>query len=173
LHDGHITARSQDAGRGAEFIVTLPLSMHRPAQAAPAGAGGADVAQRILLVEDSEDAAEALRGALRAHGHEVEIVGDGLEAVDKARAMRPDVVLCDLSIPGIDGYEVARRLRADAGLAKTPLIALSGHASPEDHQRSRLAGFDEHLAKPVRIDKLLESIAGRAGQAIRTSDATA
>jgi signal transduction histidine kinase/ActR/RegA family two-component response regulator/CHASE3 domain sensor protein len=172
LHDGHIEARSEGAGQGAELIVTLPLATHRAEHAAPARAGGG-VARRILLIEDSEDAAEALQGALRAHGHEVEIVGDGLEAVERARAMRPDLVLCDLSLPGIDGYEVARRLRADPPLAKTPMIALSGYASPEDHQRSRDAGFDDHMAKPVRLDRLLESIASPAGQPARTSDATA
>ncbi len=173
LHEGAIEARSDGAGRGAAFIVTLPLSHERPSAASQPGTGGYRAARRILLIEDNEDAAEALQAALRLKGHAVEIARTGLEGVEKAREMIPDLVLCDLAIPGIDGYEVARRLRADARLSATPLIALSGYATAQDQERSRNAGFREHLAKPVAMEKLLEVIARFAGHAQASDGVTA
>ncbi|HET7730151.1 MAG TPA: ATP-binding protein [Usitatibacter sp.] len=160
LHGGRIEARSEGKGRGAEFVVTLPLTA-APAesQAARAEARAAG-SRRVLIVEDNADAAETLRMALELNGHVVDTAGGGLEGVDKAARMVPEFVFCDIGIPGIDGFEVARRLRADARLSGTRLIALSGYATPEDRRRSAAAGFDDHLAKPVTVDALLRVLDG-------------
>jgi two-component system, chemotaxis family, CheB/CheR fusion protein len=162
LHEGTIEARSEGLGRGSVFIVTLPVSDDVPVPRTLATGGVHHGARRILLIEDNDDAAEALQGALRLQGHEVDVACNGLEGIEKAYSLRPDLVLCDLAIPGIDGYEVARRLRADPRLAATPLVALSGYATTEDQRRSKAAGFDEHLAKPVAMDRLLDVIARAA-----------
>jgi signal transduction histidine kinase/ActR/RegA family two-component response regulator len=172
LHEGTIEARSEGLGRGSVFIVTLPASDEVPVPRTPA-TGVHRGARRILLIEDNDDAAEALQGALRLQGHEVDVACNGLEGVEKAYSLRPDLVLCDLAIPGIDGYEVARRLRADPRLSATPLVALSGYATTEDQRRSNAAGFDDHLAKPVAMERLLDVIARCAKHPQASSGVTA
>lgn len=114
---------------------------------------------RILIIEDNADAAESLKEALELSGHEVKSARTGLEGIEKAHAFDPEVVLCDLGLPGLDGFEVARRLRADRRLGSATLIALSGYASPEDVARSREAGFHRHLAKPADLGTLEEVLA--------------
>jgi signal transduction histidine kinase len=155
-HGGSIEAASDGPGRGSELRVRLPL-IPTPAAAAaplcvppPAVAGGI----RVLLVEDNLDAAEALGELLRLWGHQVEMAHDGVAALHGAREGRPDVVLLDIGLPGMDGYEVAGRLRATPGLERVTLIALTGYGQEADRQRSRLAGFDHHLVKPVDLDGL-------------------
>jgi two-component system, sensor histidine kinase len=102
----------------------------------------------ILLVEDNPDAREAMRALLELDGHTVEVAAEGAEGIDLARAKRPDVALIDIGLPGLDGYEVARRVRA-LGPNRPVLIALTGYSQPEDRQRAEEAGFDAHLVKPV------------------------
>jgi two-component system CheB/CheR fusion protein len=123
--------------------------------------GRAGPRRRILLVEDNVDAAETLADVLRIAGHEVEVAHDGVEGIRRATALRPEAILCDIGLPGIDGYEVARRLRADGG-AETFLVALTGYALPDDLRRAREAGFDAHLTKPAHPDEI-EDVLARAG----------
>jgi two-component system CheB/CheR fusion protein len=110
--------------------------------------------RRILVIEDNLDARQSLAEVLSLHGHEVHQARDGLEGIAMARALRPDVVLCDIGLPDVDGYHVARRLRGDEELRSTHLVALSGHARPEDRRRAGEAGFDAHLAKPPPLEEL-------------------
>ncbi len=161
LHGGTVRADSAGPGHGTEVLVQLPLVAHlieelprheeRPAPAPR-------VPRRVLVVEDNEDAAESLRDVLTMFGHTVEITGDGRTALAHARVFRPDVVLCDLGLPGMDGFAVARAFRADEMLLGTYLVALSGFARAQDAQRSLEAGFDHHLAKPVDLDALAQLI---------------
>jgi two-component system CheB/CheR fusion protein len=117
--------------------------------------------RRVLVVEDNEDAAETLADVLRLGGHEVEVAHDGAEGLRRASEWAPEAVLCDIGLPGIDGYEVARRLRADSAGKRTLLVALTGYALPDDLRRAREAGFDAHLAKPARLEEI-EAILTRA-----------
>jgi two-component system CheB/CheR fusion protein len=110
--------------------------------------------RRILVIEDNRDAAKALGMVLRIQGHDVTLAYDGAEGLEKVHELHPDVVLCDIGLPGLDGYEVARSVRGDPSLASTYLVALSGYASREDGHRATEAGFDVHLAKPLSIDRL-------------------
>jgi CheY-like chemotaxis protein len=117
-----------------------------------AGAG------RVLIVEDDADSGEMLRFALELDGYEVNVADDGLAAVQMALSVRPEVVIIDLGLPGIDGYEVARRIRATEAGRRMRLIALSGYGQAEDRRRSQAAGFDAHLVKPVEDGTLAEAI---------------
>lgn len=114
------------------------------------------VPKRVLVVDDNADAAESLADVLQLDGHRVEVARDGRAAIARARELRPDVVLCDIGLPDLDGYAVARAIRADPALRATRLVALSGYAQPEDRARAREAGFDAHLAKPPRLDELAD-----------------
>src|SRR5690606_18619987 len=109
---------------------------------------------RVLLVEDNPDVAESMALLLELLGHQVRVVDDGLAALDSARAWRPEVVLIDIGLPGIDGYEVARRMRADEGIPHALLVALTGYGRSEDKARALAAGFDHHITKPVEFDAL-------------------
>ena len=108
----------------------------------------------MLVIEDNLDAAESLREVLELGGHEVAVAHDGPEGLAEARAFRPEVVLCDIGLPGMDGYEVARAFRAEPELAGARLVALTGYALPEDLQRANEAGFDGHLAKPPAVEAI-------------------
>ena len=108
----------------------------------------------MLVIEDNEDAAEGLRVALALGNHEVLVVGDGARALAVARDFRPDVVLCDISLPGMTGYAVARAFRSDEQLATVHLVALTGRVRPADLRDAREAGFDQHLAKPIGLEEL-------------------
>jgi CheY-like chemotaxis protein len=154
-----VAADSGGPGQGAEFVVRFPLeagiaeAVSAPrAQAAVHGTARL----RVLLIEDNEDAAESLKQALELVGHEVEVASNGFEGLDKAHVGHPDVVLCDITLPGIDGFEVARRLRADPALShpSPSLFAVSGHGGPDVVERSRQAGFEQYLAKPLDIAAL-------------------
>lgn len=115
---------------------------------------------RILIVDDNADAADSLAVLLRLQGHEVTVAHDGLAALDIARANRPALILLDIGMPDMDGYEVARRLRGMAGLEHTVLAALTGWGQQEDRRRSRAAGFDHHLIKPLEPQVLQDLPAG-------------
>jgi len=161
LHGGTATARSEGLGRGAEVEVTLPFVDAPALVPAPTPApGAAAVHRRVLVVEDNPDAAQTLREMLEMSGHEVDVAADGRTAIARARAFHPDVVLCDLGLPELDGYEVARALRADPAVATATLVAVSGYALPDDQRRALEAGFDLHLAKPVPL-AVIEDILAR------------
>jgi PAS domain S-box-containing protein len=153
LHGGEVSVESEGIDRGSEFTVRLPL-----AQAEGAGATRAPSSTphrlRILVVEDNADAAQTLQEILELDGHDVGIASDGSEGVAKARSIRPDLVLCDIGLPGMNGYDVARALRAEPELQGMRVVALSGYATSDDVHRSLAAGFDEHVAKPIDLDVL-------------------
>jgi CheY-like chemotaxis protein len=163
LHGGDITARSACAGRGTEFVLTVPLDRRRSVRARPEHGGEREAPQRrqVLVVDDNPDAAETLAELLRMVGHKVVVAHDGPSALAQAKADPPDVVLCDIGLPGMDGYEVARQLRA-GGARGIRLVAVSGYAQPEDVARAIEAGFDAHVAKPLDPEELARLLAGQA-----------
>jgi signal transduction histidine kinase len=159
LHGGSVSVASDGPGRGARFAIRLPLAEKQPE--APASEPTPPIDQRqlkILIVEDNIDGAESLKVLLEIIGHDVRVARDGLAAIAIAEEMSPQVVLCDIGLPGIDGYETARRLRAI--IPDSRLIALSGYAMPEDRRRGRDAGFHEHLSKPLAPDDLRRLLSG-------------
>ena len=163
-HGGRVEAHSDGPGTGTEMTVRLPL-LEAPGTAqelrpAAAPAAGSEGSVRLLLVEDNVDAAEALAELLRLWGHEVQVVHDGAAAVDAVRLHRPDVVLLDIGLPGMDGYEVAASLRAEPELRPHRMIALTGYGQEADRHRSRNAGFDHHLVKPVNLEELRALVVG-------------
>ncbi len=162
LHGGGVSVRSDGLGKGAEFQVRLPLDLvlEQPAAQVPAAALPRLGRRRVLIIEDNRDAADSLREVLQLSGHEVAVAFDGAEGVFAAKAFRPEVVLCDIGLPGMNGFEVARALRADAALKETLLVALSGYALPDDIRRSAEAGFRHHLAKPPSLEELERVLAG-------------
>jgi two-component system CheB/CheR fusion protein len=150
LHGGTVEARSAGTGQGAEFIVRLsrepePAAFARPPHS-PMRAGQG---QRVLVIEDNRDAAESLRMLLELLGHEVRVAYTGPEAVQTASQWQPHVVISDIGLPGLDGYEVARRLRQVPELRGALLVALTGYGAAEDRQQALGAGFDHHLVKPA------------------------
>jgi CheY-like chemotaxis protein len=116
---------------------------------------GVRVGARVLVVEDNADSAESMARLLELFGHEVQVARDGPQALEAARGWRPEFVLLDLGMPGMDGYEVATRLREEAACRESVLIAVTGYGQPEDRRRSRAVGIDHHLLKPVDPDGLL------------------
>ena len=160
LHGGSVLARSEGPGRGAEFQIRLPMSEEEPVVVAPRAHAPARMPRRrVLIVEDNPDAADTLCEMLLTWEHEVEVARDGLDGVAKARAFRPDLVLCDLGLPKLDGYQVARAIRSDPELAGIYLVAVTGYASSDDQRRAADAGFNRHLAKPVPVDVIEEVLA--------------
>jgi CheY-like chemotaxis protein len=167
LHGGSISAHSAGPGQGSQFAVSLPLCTPHPAASPePPRKVNRPRAQRILIVEDLSDAAITLEMLLEMLGHQVEIANDGQTALDKAGLFQPDVILCDIGLPGhLDGYDVAKGVRADPSLARVHLIALTGFNSKEDKDKARQAGFDLHLTKPVdpmALEQLLVELPPRS-----------
>ncbi|HVO13328.1 MAG TPA: ATP-binding protein [Vicinamibacteria bacterium] len=158
-HGGTVEAASDGPGRGAVFTVRLPLAPDAAATDRPP-APPRPASRRVLVIEDGVDAAESLRELLEIEGHCVAVCYDGAAGIRKAREFRPELVLCDIGLPQMDGYEVARAFRADAQLASARLIALTGYAQPEDLERAAAAGFARHLAKPPDVTRLREVLAG-------------
>lgn len=156
LHGGRVEAYSAGTGQGSEFTVRLPRGAEVAVAPVPEAAVPSALAARplrILVVDDNVDAADTVAELLGMLGNEVRVVHDGLSAVSMAAVMMPDVVLLDIGLPGIDGYEAARRIRAGGGV-EMRLIALTGWGQDKDRQRAGEAGFDEHWVKPVSLDKL-------------------
>jgi len=160
MHGGHVAAASPGVGAGSTFTIVLPLAgleAAAPAQRAKPAPSVHDV-RRILVVEDNTDAAESMRMLLDSIGHHVTVVNDGNAAVAAARAFRPDVVLLDIGLPGMDGFEIASALRALPETSRAHLIAVSGYGQEKDRALSAQAGFDLHLVKPVDPGRLAEAI---------------
>jgi len=158
LHQGTVHASSEGLDRGSRFVVRLPALPPGtvPERAPDSGrsAEGPSANHRILVVDDNVDAAESSAAVLRLDGHEVQVAWDGPAALQAAEHFRPDVVLLDIGLPGMDGYEVARRLRTMPVLADVVLIALSGYGGEQHAERCRQAGFDCHLVKPAALEQL-------------------
>jgi CheY-like chemotaxis protein len=160
LHGGSVTAHSQGPGQGSEFVIRLPL----PRQVPPASAEQCEVPVlsrplRVLVVEDVADAAETLAEMLQLWGHTVATAPDGPGALLLAQEFRPDVVLLDIGLPGMDGYDVAQLLRRSRAADGARLIALTGYGQEQDRERSREAGMDGHLVKPVDPAELQRALA--------------
>ncbi|MDQ2823473.1 MAG: ATP-binding protein [Pseudomonadota bacterium] len=162
MHGGQVAAQSDGLGRGATFTVTLPLpaAVQAPASTAaapPLPAGGCTV----LLIEDNLDACETLAMLLAVEGHAVATAHDGVAGLAEALQGRFDVIICDIGLPGLDGYEVVRRLRASPGGARPFVVAVSGYGQSGDRARGLAAGFNQYLVKPVQPDTLLAAMAQR------------
>jgi CheY-like chemotaxis protein len=164
MHEGTVEARSGGVGQGSEFVVRLPilvgasqLSPKPPSTLAPTKT------YRILVVDDNWDSSESLAMLLKLGGHETHTAHDGSAAVEAAEALRPDVVLLDIGLPDLNGYEVARRIREQPWGKGMVLIALTGWGQEEDRQRSREAGFNAHLVKPVDHVALIKLLAESGG----------
>jgi PAS domain S-box-containing protein len=171
MHGGRVEAHSPGLGQGSEFTIRLPARVAQPAELPAPPVSETAVRPlarplRVLVVEDNVDAAESLATLLRVWGHDVQVVHDGLQALDAARGRRPEVVLLDIGLPGLDGYQVARRLRDDLGLDSALLVAMTGYGQPEDRRRSREAGIHHHFVKPVEpfvLRNLLADVASPVG----------
>ena len=159
LHDGTLSAHSNGIGQGSRFTVTLPRSdVARPAAPTPTARPVPDSSLRLLIIEDNKDSALTLQKLLKVCGYSASVAYDGDAGVDMARAEKPDVVLCDIGLPKRDGYAVASALRESDETSNMRLIAVTGYGSDDDHQRSRQAGFDAHLTKPINLQELLGQI---------------
>jgi PAS domain S-box-containing protein len=164
LHGGEVSAYSAGRNQGAELTVRLPLQAKLETRAQIARADSLpQPGRRVLIVDDDRDVADGLRAALEIHTHEVAVAHNGPEALAAARLFKPDVVFCDIGLPGMNGYEVARAFRADGAFRSTVLVALSGYAQSEDLAKATAAGFDQHLAKPPNIEKI-KRICASAGE---------
>ncbi len=171
LHHGTIEARSEGAGKGSEFIIKLPVEAARPAAALEqpkrSANGRASVARRVLVVDDNVDAAAMLAALIRQLGHEVEIVHDGSAALRAVEGYRPEVILLDIGMPGMNGFEVAQRLRELGRVPRLRIVAVTGWGKPEDRQRSREAGFDMHLIKPVELSEIQQALVLNGGSSTK------
>jgi signal transduction histidine kinase/CheY-like chemotaxis protein/PAS domain-containing protein len=163
-HGGRVEASSRGLDCGSEFVVRLPVldvPPVLPLEPAPAVAAEGP-SRRVLVIEDNVDGREALRVLLEMMGHHVDVAGDGPEGVDLARRTVPDVAFVDIGLPGLDGYQVAARLRATLG-ERICMVALTGYGQPDDRARALEAGFDEHLVKPVEAHRLAQLLATLPG----------
>ena len=164
LHGGSVEARSDGLGHGSEFSVRLPiLPSPLPAPLPTTPALARDVPCRMLIVDDNQDSARSMSTLQRLRGHETRTAFTGPDAIVAAADFIPEVVLMDIGLPGMDGYEVARRLRAIPALAGAFLVAMTGYGSDEDRAAGKDAGFDEYLIKPVDLDALRERLRARLG----------
>jgi CheY-like chemotaxis protein len=158
MHDGRVEARSAGPGHGSEFIVELPARSGAIDVSEPPAAPPGLPLRRILVVDDNGDAADMLASHLAALGATVSVINNGQGAIDRLASFRPDTVLLDIGMPGMSGYEVARRIRTMPGHEQTLLIALTGWGQQEDYERSRAAGIDYHLVKPLDMYRLRQML---------------
>jgi signal transduction histidine kinase len=172
MHGGSVSARSDGLGKGSEFLIRLPLFIRETVesgqliqqpsaleQSMTNAEGPARTQRRILVADDNNDALESLATLLQLSGHEVYTAANGAMALESAEAHRPEVALLDIGMPKLDGYEVARRIRAQPWGQRITLVALTGWGQDSDRRRSQEAGFDSHLVKPLDLDKLTELLA--------------
>jgi signal transduction histidine kinase len=162
LHHGRVIAMSEGEGKGAKLVVRLPIDKNALPEVSgkPTDtiAGPVQSARRVVIVEDSDDAREGLKELLESAGHEVAVANDGATGLQQVNALSPDVAVIDIGLPTIDGYEVARRVRAAPGSDHTLLIALTGYGGPGVRAKAEAAGFDMHLTKPVDVRKLFKAL---------------
>lgn len=162
LHAGTVTA-SSTAGQGSEFVVRLPimrLSMSPSPSPAIETVEAPGKCCRVLIVDDNADTAQSLAMLLKASGHDVRIAHDGPTALEASVDYPPDVVLLDIGLPGLSGYDVATRMRQQRGLGKVVLVAMTGYGQEADLQRSQETGIDHHLVKPAHFSKVQKILAG-------------
>jgi CheY-like chemotaxis protein len=159
MHGGRLTAASAGLGQGATFEIRLPR-LERPQEVGGRGEGVLAASKRILIVDDNADAANSLAQVLALDGHVAEPVYSASAALKRAASFAPEVVLLDLGLPEMDGYEVARRLRQRPEFVGVRIVALAGYGQAEDLRRSREVGFDAHLTKPVDFAELAKVLAG-------------
>jgi CheY-like chemotaxis protein len=171
LHGGTVGATSPGLGQGSEFRVVIPLMANPPLKIA-SGRGerleAPGQALRIALIDDNVDAIDSLRAVLQVMGHEVSTALDGTTGFELIRDTHPQLVVCDIGLPGMDGYQIIARLRETVKGPMPFMIAMTGYGQPEDRVRALAAGFDHHLAKPVDVEELLRLIAAQA-ERLRTS----
>ena len=166
MHNGIVQAQSEGLGKGCEFVVRLPLVVqaidqnHSPEAGRQADQHAPPTGKRLLVVDDNQDAADSLAMLLRLQGHDVRVAYSGMAALEMTKAYTPDVVFMDIGMPGMDGYEAARRIRQQPGLGNVVLAALTGWGQQEDRRRTAEAGFDHHLVKPVEPNALEKLLAG-------------
>jgi CheY-like chemotaxis protein/anti-sigma regulatory factor (Ser/Thr protein kinase) len=161
MHGGRVEVNSV-LGQGSEFVVRLPVTVDfvpEPTLTCNETTTRSGPSVRVLMVDDNVDAAQSLGLLLKASGHDVRTVYDGLSAVEAALEYRPNVVLLDIGLPGLDGFEVAKRLRQQPTLSNIVLVAITGYGQEADLQRSQDAGFDHHLVKPTDIGKVQDILA--------------
>jgi CheY-like chemotaxis protein len=162
-HGGSVQAHSEGLGKGSEFVVRLPVFVEESAHLNPGATPGApSVTARILVVDDNRDSAESLTMFLRLVGNDVHSAYDGLEGVEAAERLKPDVVLLDIGMPGLNGIDACRRIRSQPWGANILVIALTGWAQEEDRRLTAAAGFDAHLVKPIDPADVMKLIAARA-----------
>jgi CheY-like chemotaxis protein len=161
MHGGTVEAHSDGLGEGSEFAIRLPVLLDTPKPLSPPAVSKPTPVGRlrILIVDDSPDGADSLAMLLEFGGHETHQAHDGLEAIEGAERLHPDVVLLDIGLPRMNGYDACRRIREQPWGRDLVLVALTGWGQEEDRNRSREAGFDAHLVKPVDHDVLLEVLA--------------
>ena len=163
MHGGSVTVASAGLGHGARFRVELPLSRPEAVASAPAASGRPRLERlSILVIEDNADTRDVLKLMLEVKGASVETAENGEQGLRAAERLRPDIVLCDIGLPDIDGFEVARRIRARTDLAVSRLIALTGYGQAEDMRQAIKAGFDAHLTKPVNLEQLMALLVSAA-----------
>ena len=183
LHHGTLEAKSEGSGKGAQFVICLPMIANRPGVDSRGAKKSGDEpahhdegrgAQRIMVVDDNADAAAMLASLLHNHGHDVRVAVDGRKALEMAREFAPHVVLLDIGMPGMNGLEVARRLRQQNQEPRPLIAAVTGWSGPTEAERSLEAGFDVHLVKPVEeadllklLDMGLRPFAGPGGKTVR------
>ena len=159
-HGGAVSATSEGSGRGSTFTIRLPLAAeHESKPSEPQDVQHVNNhSRRVLVIDDNVDGAHTLQLLLKSVGHEVALCHTGTAALAAAQSFLPDVVLLDIGLPGKDGYQVARELRADGKLCRSLIVALSGYGQDADRERARAAGFDEHLVKPIDFQNLRAAI---------------
>ena len=172
MHGGSVEAHSDGPGRGTEFTVRLPLLVGEKAPTetrtqAPPSAPPKILPLRILVVDDNQDSAQSMGVLLRLQGHDVHLADEGAVALRAAADHRPDVILLDIGMPGMNGYEVAKQLRSQERFADTLLVAVTGYGRPSDIKQTQSAGFDHHLVKPIDYDKLESLLAATSSRASR------
>jgi two-component system CheB/CheR fusion protein len=177
LHGGQVEAFSEGQGRGSDFVVRLPIEPPEcsagPAESQQRECRSQGNSRRILLIDDNVDLTTTMSALLRLGGHEVAVCCDGPSGIEAASEQVPEVILIDIGLPGMNGYEVASRLRQTPQFDRTMLVAVTGYGQADDRRRAREAGFDHHLVKPVFFEALQQLLAGPELEARRHRVASA